>query len=173
MFGVLMEGTRADMWAYDFATRQAGAVRQTVYQEGYATLSPDDKWVAYQSDDTGRYQVWVERFEGIGTGTRRRWQISTTGGGLPHWRGDGRELYYMTSDGDMMVVTVDANGDTFEATRPQLLFHSARPLPNTPWNLYDVSRDGQKFLVNVPFEFSAVAPIQVITNWTQKLTGSL
>jgi Tol biopolymer transport system component len=173
IFGILMEGTRADIWAYDFAGRKAGAVRETVYQEGYATLSPGDKWLAYQSDDTGHYQVWVERFEGIGTGTRRRWQISTTGGGLPHWRSDGRELYYMTSDGDMMVVTVDPGGDVFQAGRPQLLFHSARPLPNTPWNLYDVSSDGERFLVNVPFEFSAVAPIEVLTNWTQKLSGSM
>ena len=79
----------------------------------------------------------------------------------------------MTSDGDMMVVTVDPGGDVFQAGRPQLLFHSARPLPNTPWNLYDVSSDGERFLVNVPFEFSAVAPIEVLTNWTQKLSGSM
>ncbi|MGP8244983.1 MAG: hypothetical protein ACLQVN_10750 [Bryobacteraceae bacterium] len=173
IFGALREGTRSDIWAYEFASRKAGPVRETVYQEGYATLSADDRWMAYQSDETGHNQVWVEPFEGIGTGTRRRWQISTDGGGLPHWRGDGRELYYMTSDGDLMVVPVDAGGDSFQAGRPQLLFHSARPLPGTPWNLYDVSSDGQRFLLNVPFELSAVAPIELLTNWTQKLSGSM
>jgi Tol biopolymer transport system component len=173
IFGVMMEGTRSDIWAYAFAGRKTGAVRQTVYQEGYATLSADDKWLAYQSDETGHNQVWVEHFEGIDASTRRRWQISTNGGGLPHWRGDGRELYYMTSDGDMMVAPVDPGGDSFQAGRPRLLFHSARPLPGTPWNLYDVSSDGQRFLVNIPFELSAVAPIEVLTNWTQKLTGSM
>jgi Tol biopolymer transport system component len=173
LFGMLKEGTRSDIWAYDFAGHKAGAVRETVYQEGYATLSKDDKWMAYQSDETGHSQVWVEPFEGIGTDTRRRWQISTDGGGLPHWRGDGRELYYMTSDGDLMVVAVDADGTSFQAGRPRLLFHAARPLPGTPWNLYDVRADGQRFLVNVPFEFSAVAPIEVLTNWTEKLPGPM
>lgn len=173
VFGILMEGTRSDIWAYEFAGRKAGAVRETIFQEGYATLSRDDKWVAYQSDETGHNQVWVEPFEGIGADTRRRWQISTGGGGLPHWRGDGRELFYMTSDGDLMVVQVDPDGASFQASRPRLLFHSARPLPGTPWNLYDVSGDGQRFLLNIPFEFSAVAPIQVLTNWTQKLPGSM
>jgi Tol biopolymer transport system component len=173
VFGIIMEGTRSDIWAYDFAARKAGAVRETVYQEGYATLSPDAKWLAYQSDETGHNQVWVEPFEGIDASTRRRWQISIDGGGLPHWRGDGRELYYMTSDGDLMVVPVDPGGDSFQAGKPRLLFHSARPLPGTPWNLYDVSADGQRFLVNIPFEFSAVAPIEVLTNWTQKLSPSM
>jgi Tol biopolymer transport system component len=173
VFGILREGTRSDIWAYEFAARKAGAVRETVYQEGYATLSRDDQWIAYQSDETGHNQVWVEPFEGIGLDTRRRWQISTGGGGLPHWRGDGRELYYMTSDGDLMVVPVDPGGASFQAGQPRLLFRSARPLPGTPWNLYDVSSDGQRFLLNIPFEFTAVAPIRVLTNWTQKLSGSL
>ena len=173
LFGIMKEGTRSDIWAYDFAGRKAGPVRETVYQEGYGTLSRDDKWIAYQSDETGHNQVWVEPFEGIGTDTRRRWQISTDGGGLPHWRGDGRELYYMTTDGDLMVVAVDSDGTSFQAGRPRLLFHAARPLPGTPWNLYDVRGDGQRFLVNVPFEFSAVAPIEVLTNWTGKLPGPM
>jgi hypothetical protein len=79
----------------------------------------------------------------------------------------------MTSDGDLMVVAVDADGTSFQAGRPRLLFHAARPLPGTPWNLYDVRADGQRFLVNVPFEFSAVAPIEVLTNWTEKLPGPM
>jgi len=169
LFGVLTAGSKSDVWAMSLPDRKTGPLLDTIYSEGYAALSPDGKWMAFQTDETGRNQVYVQPFDGISRGTKRRYEdISTdTGGGLPRWRADGRELFYMTNTGRMMSVKVSANPLEFEHDPPQALFQT-RPVPNT-WNLYDVSPDGQRFLVNLPLEWSGAAPITVMTNWTEKL----
>jgi len=167
-FGVLTEGSRSDVWAMSLADRRAGPLLDTVYSEGYAALSPDGKWLAFQTDETGRNEVYVQPFEGIARGTKRRYDVSAqTGGGLPRWRADGEEIFYMTNRGRMMSVKVHPNGTEFACDPPQFLFQT-RPIPNT-WNLYDVSPDGQRFLMNVPMEWSGASPITVMTNWTEKL----
>jgi hypothetical protein len=86
---------------------------------------------------------------------------------LPRWRADGKELFYITKSGRMMSVAVHPAGEEFGFDAPQVLFQT-RPIPDT-WNLYDVSRDGQRFLLNAPLEWSNVSPITVVTNWTEKL----
>ena len=82
-----------------------GARLDTVYAEGFATLSPDGRWIAYQSDQSGRNEVYVQTFDGLNNGTRRRWMVSK-GGGLPRWRADGSEVFYMTTDGHIMSVAI-------------------------------------------------------------------
>lgn len=89
------------------------------------------------------------------------------GGGLPRWRADGGELFYMTTDGRIMSVTLRLSSGSVEAGKPQMLFQT-RPIPKT-WNLYDVTPDGQRFLVNIPLEWTSAVPITVVTNWTEKL----
>src|SRR5208337_3282395 len=144
-FGVTTEATKSDIWAMSMAERRAGPVLDTVFSEGYAALSPDGKWLAYMSDESGRNQVYVQPFDGISEGTKRRYDISTeAGGGLPRWRADGQELFYMTNAGSMMSVNVHPQGEEFKSDPPQPLFQT-RPIPNT-WNLYDVAPDGQGFL---------------------------
>ena len=86
---------------------------------------------------------------------------------MPRWRGDGQELFFVTDNGKMMSVLVRASGHDFEFDAPKLLFQTG-PFPKT-WNPYDVSRDGQRFLVNVPLEISSGSAITVLTNWTEKL----
>jgi eukaryotic-like serine/threonine-protein kinase len=168
LFGVLTEGTRSDVWAMSMADRSAGPLLDTIYSEGYAVLSPNGKWLAFQSDETGRNQVYVQPFDGITRGTKRRYDVSTeAGGGLPRWRADGQELFYMTNSGRMMSVKVHPEGDEFQNDRPQPLFQT-RTIPNT-WNLYDVAPDGQRFLMNLPLEWPNASPITVVTNWTEKL----
>jgi len=143
-------------------------ILDTVYAEGFATLSPDGKWVAYQSDQSGRNEVYVQSFDGLNNGTKRRWMVSNKGGGLPRWRFDSSELFYMMTDGRVMSVPLHATGDGgIDAGQPQMLFQT-RPVPKT-WNLYDVSPDGQRFSLNIPLEWTSAAPITVITNWTEKL----
>ena len=111
----------------------------------------------------------MQVFEGLSAGTKRQWQISTGGGGEPRWRADGGELYYMTGGGRLMAVTVHPKDGEFEFDPPRMLFQT-RPIPRQ-WNLYDVSPDGQRFLMNLPLEWFNASPIRVVTNWTEKLKG--
>jgi len=149
------------------ADRKAAPVLDTIYSEAVAALSPDGKWLAFQSDQSGRNEVYVEPFEGATAGTKRRWLVSSGGGGMPRWRGDGSEMFYMTSGGRMMAVSVHPAGGDFQSDTAHILFQT-RPIPGS-WNLYDVSSDGQRFLLNLPLEWSSAAPITVVTNWTEKL----
>jgi Tol biopolymer transport system component len=158
-------GTKADVWAFSFSARRAEPVVGTVSNEGYGALSPDGKWLAFQSDESGRNEVYVEAFAGLDWSTRRHYRVSN-GGGRPRWRGDSRELYYMTQDGRVMAVAVDVVAGEFTAEPARTLF-STEPLPAT-WNLFDAAPDGSRFLVNVPLELAARASMTVITNWTQK-----
>ena len=166
-FGVISPGTKSDVWAITVADRKAAPILDTIYSEGFAALSPDGKWLAFQSDQSGRNEVYVQPFEGVSSGTKKRWLISAGGGGLPRWRGDGSEIFYMTSGGRMMAVVVHPTGGDFQFEPARMLFQT-RPIPET-WNLYDVSSDGQRFLLNLPLEWSSAAPITVVTNWTEKL----
>jgi Tol biopolymer transport system component len=168
LFGVMTEGTKGDVWAMSLPERRAGPVLDTIYSEGYAALSPDGKWMAYQSDEMGRNQVYVQPFDGITRGTKRRYDISTeAGGGLPRWSADGKELFYLTNSGGVMAVAVHPAGDEFQNDPPQFLFQT-RTTPGT-WNWYDVTGDGQRFLMNLPLEWPNASPITVVTNWTEKV----
>jgi Tol biopolymer transport system component len=170
LFGVLTESTRSDVWALSVADRRAGPVLDTIFSEGWAALSPDGRWMAFQSDEgsPGHNQVYVQPFDGIARGTRRRYGISTEdGGGLPHWRADGKELFYMTGSGRVMSAQVHPEGDEFRNDPPQPLFQT-RTIPDT-WNFFDAAPDGQRFLMNLPREWPNASPITVVTNWTEKL----
>jgi Tol biopolymer transport system component len=166
-FNAISEGTKNDVWAVSTADRHAGPILNTVSAEQYAALSPDGKWLAYNSDETNRPEVYVQQFDGISAGTRKRWKVSTGGGGLPRWRADGKELFYLTRNGRVMTVNVRANGADLAFDAPAKLFQT-RTLRGS-WNLYDVSPDGQRFLVNAPLEWALSADIMVVTNWTEKL----
>ena len=167
IFSVEGVGTRLDIWGLSMADRHPAPIANTVYAEGFATISPDGRWMAYQSDQSGRNEVYVQEFDGLRSGTRRRWMVSK-GGGLPHWRADSSELFYMTTDGRIMSVAIrPAAGGNIEPGQPQMLFQT-RPVPQT-WNLYDVAPDGQRFAVNIPLEWTAAAPITVVTSWAEKI----
>ncbi|HTS65629.1 MAG TPA: hypothetical protein VMH28_26585 [Candidatus Acidoferrales bacterium] len=167
LYGVEGPGTGLDIWGFSPGERRAAPILDTVYTEAYGSVSADGKWIAYQSDQSGKTEVYVQAFEGLASGTRRRWQVSK-GGGLPRWRSDSRELFYITEEGCIMSVPVRVMADgSMEPGGAQFLFQT-RPVPKT-WNLYDVSPDGQYFLVNAPLEWTSANPITVVTNWTEKL----
>jgi eukaryotic-like serine/threonine-protein kinase len=161
------QGTGHDIWAYSFDEHRAGPVVETVAEEHFGALSPNEKWLAYQSDETGRPEVYVQSFEGLNAGTKKRYQVSQGGGGMPRWRGDGTELFYLTSSGRMMSVCIRARDGALDFDPPEMLFQT-RPIP-MQWNWYDVSNDGQHFLLNLPHEFSNSSKINVVSNWTEKL----
>jgi serine/threonine protein kinase/Tol biopolymer transport system component len=129
-------------------------------------FSPDGKWVAYASNETGKWQIYVTSFPDA----RGKWQVSTSGGEQPRWRGDGKELFYMGSDGKMMAAPV-TTGANFDAGTPAALFQAgARPAISSNDTFdYDVSRDGQRFLIITQAKTGESQPISVIVNWSARL----
>jgi dipeptidyl aminopeptidase/acylaminoacyl peptidase len=167
VFGEYTPDTKSDIWTLNLADKRANAILNTVHSEGYAALSPDGKWLAYQSDDSGRNEIFVQPWEGGSSGTKRLWKVSSDGGGLPRWRSNGAELFYINGSGGMMSVPLHPSGDDFRFDPPQQLFQT-RPVQKF-WNLFDVTPDGQRFLMNLPLEWSNSSLITVMTNWTEKL----
>jgi len=153
---------KSDLWVVNVADRRAAPLMRTVFGEGYGVFSPDGNWVAFQSDESGRAEVYVRPFGPAGLG-QIKYQVSAGGGGLPRWRRDGKELFYMTSAGRLMAAAVRTDNGTLAFDPPATLFQT-HPAPRT-WNLYDAAPDGQRFLLNVPLEWSNTAPITVLSNW--------
>ena len=120
-------------------------------------LSPDGHWLAYGSNESGRAEVYIQKFPGASDRVR----LSTDGGGQPKWRGDGRELFYVTGDGTMMAVAWPDHG---EPGQPRALFRtSAQFLPYL--DQYTVTPNGQRFLVISPSAAKGFARLDVISNW--------
>ena len=151
--------------------RQTERFLQTPFDEGAPVFSPDGNWLAYSSDETGRREIYVQPYPGPG-GKR---QISNNGGAEPVWNRNGRELFYRSGD-QMMAVEIDQSRDregagvSFTAGAPRLLFEgSYLPTPATFPN-YDVSPDGQRFLMfKAPEETTAPTQINVVLNWFEDL----
>jgi len=134
-FSALGESTKWDVWAVSTIDRHAGPLLDTVNSERDAVLSPNGKWLAFDSVETGRLEVYVQAFSGISSDRRKRWKVSAGGGGTPKWSADGKELFYMTASGRVMATTVRATVDEFESETPVKLFQT-RPIPRT-WNLFE------------------------------------
>ena len=142
----------------------------TAFAETHAQISPNGKWVAYQSNETGRSEIHVRSFPS-GDG---RWQISVDGGVFPRWRQDGAELFFMTpssSVGKLMSSKVKQGGPTFEYGDPTELFDSGYVnfSHGSFYHTYAVSPDGQRFLIPRPEganQDSTPAPITVVVNWS-------
>jgi eukaryotic-like serine/threonine-protein kinase len=133
---------------------------RTRFNESWGRFSPDSppRWVAYQSDVTGRYEVYIQAFPE----PRGKFQISTGGGQYPQWGASGRELFYVSPDYKLMVVSLKLGTDSVEPSTPRELF----PLPalDIGFSPYDTAPDGQRFLVRANAE-QAAQPLTVIVNW--------
>jgi Tol biopolymer transport system component len=129
-------------------------------------FSPDGKWVAYASNESGKWEIYVTSFPE----PRGKWQVSAGGGEQPRWRGDGKELFYISSDGKIMAAPV-TTGANFDASTPVALFQVTprQPVPIYDLFVYDVSRDGQRFLINTELKQAGSAPMSIVLNWTAKL----
>ena len=132
------------------------------FNEGAAQISPDGRWFAYGSDESGQFEVYVTSFPEPG----RKWQVSAEGGAQPRWRANGRELYFLTPTAKMMVADVDPSGSGFTVGEVMELFDAPR-MPLSGFD-YDVSSDGQRFLMNTVGD-SAFEPITLVVNWTAEL----
>jgi len=129
-------------------------------------FSPDGKWVAYASNETGKWEIYVTSFPE----PRGKWQVSTGGGEQPRWRGDGKELFYLSSDYRMMAAPVTL-GANFDAGAPTAIFQATprQPVSTNDQFAYDVSGDGQRFLIIAQVKQAEPAPMSVILNWPAKL----
>jgi serine/threonine-protein kinase len=128
-------------------------------------ISPDGHWIAYYSNESGQNQVYVRPFPGVDEG---RWQISTNGGSRPAWAGNGRELFYLDNDTALMAVSVQT-APTFSANNPTKLFDGLW-YAGQAGRTYDVSRDGQRFLmITTGDPTSASANIVVVLHWLEEL----
>jgi serine/threonine protein kinase/Tol biopolymer transport system component len=176
--------TGRDLWALDMSAtdrpstssgrpepvegRPPRGVANTPAEEVLAQFSPDGQWVAYQTNESGRFEVVVQPFPEAGA----KWQVSTAGGVAPRWRADGKEIYFLAPDATMMAVPVTAAGPSFEAGTPVALFPT-RIFEGGTVALnraqYTVARDG-RFLINQPVGDGAVAPITLILNWRAPAT---
>jgi hypothetical protein len=134
---------------------------QTEADEFGATMSPNGRWVAYVSDESGRYEVYVQSFPG-GGGKR---QVSTGGATAPRWRRDGQELFYYATDGKLMAAPVQS-GENFAASAAAPLFEFRAGNANAFFAPYAVTGDGQRFLLNATVETEMSAPLTVVFNWT-------
>jgi dipeptidyl aminopeptidase/acylaminoacyl peptidase len=160
--------TKADLWVL----RDPGATGEhtpqpflrSEFNESHGQVSPDGKYLAYQSDETGRFEIYVRPFP---SGTGGKWQISSSGGGSPRWRRDGKELFYLAPDRRLMAVEV-STGSAFGSKMPKPLFET-RIFGNYAsagyftWR-YAVAADGKRFVVLNTGE-SAAVPIIVVLNW--------
>jgi serine/threonine-protein kinase len=144
------EGGRTDLWILPAGgNADPQPFLKSPYQESFGHFSPDGRWVAYESDETGRLEVFVTSFPPGGG----KWQISDGGGAQPIWSGDGRELFFRTEDGILSVRAV-AEGQTFRASKPEPVFRGAFlgglrgvTLPGFSFPDYDVSGDGRRFVM--------------------------
>ena len=153
----------ADIWTLSVAERKATPFLSTPFNEGSAQFSPDGRWMAYASAESGTVEIFVQTFPASGG----KWQISTAGGSYPRWRRDGKELYYVAPDNALMAVEV-ATGSGFAAGTPKALFRTRIKSLDIGFP-YDVSPDGQRFLVNTLPEGEQRDAISVVQNWTAEL----
>ncbi|HEY8132938.1 MAG TPA: protein kinase, partial [Thermoanaerobaculia bacterium] len=162
IFQSLDRKTRWDLWTLSLPDHKATPLLQGSANEKEGQISPDGKWIAYSSDEAGRTDVYVSRFPSM-TG---RWQISSTGGGgsQPRWRRDGKEIFFLSADRKMMAVAVHTNGSDLLADVPQPIFQTRARY--TGERCYDVSADGQRFVINTMVLDQPVSPIVVVLNWS-------
>jgi eukaryotic-like serine/threonine-protein kinase len=151
-----------DLWVLPlFGDRQPLPLVRTEFDESTAVFAPDGHWIAYSSNDGGRRNIFVQPFPDRGG----KIQISRDGGSQPIWRADGRELFYLGSDGSLMAAPIDARGP-FSAGVPQALFRTVVPLFKSSRGQYAVTKDGKRFLATSTPRPSSVASLTVAANWT-------
>jgi Tol biopolymer transport system component len=163
-----------DLMGVDVESKKSFPVAQTSANEGWGEFSPDGRFVAYQSNESGRFEVYVRTFPGAAG----KWLVSVAGGTQPRWRRDGKELYYVAPDERLMAVSLmaDKTGRTLEVGNVLPLFRMSLmtgagvlTLGSGPKQQYAVAPDG-RFLMIVPLAGTAApAPISIVVNWPATL----
>jgi hypothetical protein len=171
--GRYLSYTQLSPRGYDLGTAPlSGEAKNTSFvaspfNEVQAHFAPNGRWLAYASDESGRFEVYVRPFP---EGSEHR-LISVAGGMQPEWRRDGKELFYISADRKLMAVPVTTDGTTFSAGVPRALFEVRMPEQTPPYPTdYAVAMDGQRFLINTIVDQPVRPALTVVVNWTAELT---
>ena len=155
------KGGGEDLWVLPMeggAERKPAPFLRTEFREREGHFSPDGRWIAYRSNESGKDEIYVRPFPAP-AGGGGKWMVSQSGGREPRWRRDGKELYFLAPDGTAMASEVNGSGAAFQAGIPKPLF---KVLDGGQW---DVNADGTRFLVRVPGVGQEQAPFTVVLNW--------
>ena len=152
---------REDIWILPMDDKRIPFVfLQTEFNELRAAFSPDGRWIAYQSDESGRFEVYIRPFPGPGG----KWQVSTGGGTRPRWRSDGKELFFYRGDGTILAAQIKLGPASIDADSGRTLFKVVA-LGGALRDIYDVTGDGQRFLVAGPEDANSSSPFSLVVNW--------
>jgi len=170
LFTSLNAKTKGDVWVLPLDGRgKPSPILRTAFNEGHAAFSPDGRWLAYISDESGKNEAYVRRFalspSGESSRDEGRSLVSTNGAETVRWRRDGRELFYERPDGTIMSVVV-ATSSSFQANPPHALFATNGIVGARYW---EPTADGQRFLVGVLGGRTTPTPFTVVLNWTEEL----
>jgi Tol biopolymer transport system component len=156
--------TGSDLWVLEMTgtERRARAFLNTPFDEMMGKCSPDGRWIAYETNESGRSEIVVTSFPD----PNGHWQVSTAGGKQPRWRADGRELYFIATDGKLMAVPVSLSGSAFDAGAAVALFQAQIVTSSAAAHKpqYAVAHDG-RFLINQPIKEATATPITLLVNW--------
>ena len=162
--------TRGDVWVLPrFGERKQFPILTTIADELGPELSSDGKWLAYISDESGSYEIYVQSFTAEGKLGAERKRISTNGGIVPNWSSDGKELFYVDGDGQMIVVPVNTSSGAFQTGAPTALFRTRMFDDASVFHEFAVSHDGQRFLVGTLIGDTKSPRPTVILNWPAAL----
>jgi dipeptidyl aminopeptidase/acylaminoacyl peptidase len=162
--------TQSDLWARPMSPGIPGdripiPLLTSEFNESMGQISPDSRWLAYVSDESGRAEVYVQPFSPGNPTKAGKVQISTAGGTQPRWRSDGKELFYAAPDRKMMVAEVNVTRDAVDPRAPHVLFEMLFDLPKQAGFYYSPSADGKKLLMAAEPDGNTQAPITVVMNW--------
>jgi dipeptidyl aminopeptidase/acylaminoacyl peptidase len=147
-----------------------GAATRWIHSENnerHLAVSPDGRWIAYTANESGQDNIFVRRFDPFSPSSRDKRQISVDGGSQPVWRGDGKELFFLSRENVVMAAAV-TTGQTFDNQRPVALFDTGVKFLRGPCRDYD-TRDGQRFVVRAPAQRTPGPPLHVLLNWQSML----
>jgi Tol biopolymer transport system component len=151
------------LWALPlFGDGKSFPIVQDAFDEGEATVSPDGKWMAYQSNESGRREVYIAAFPGGGA----KWQVSSNGGIAAKWREDGKELFFLDPADNLVAVDV-TSGKAVQLGAPHALFQAVGI--QRDFGPYDVTGDGKKFLINSGNLKEGTEPVTLVLNWPAEL----
>jgi serine/threonine-protein kinase len=140
------------------------------YSEIHPKISPDGRWMAYMSNESGKFEIYVRPFPDVNKG---KWQVSTSGGDIPLWSPNGRELFYRNGDSVLAVAVED--GQTFKCGKPEVLFRGTYVSSSSQnMHIWDISPDGKRFLMikepqSAPSAGGGPHKINIVLNWTEEL----
>lgn len=161
----LQNETNYHIWVLPlFGDGKPFPIVQSTFEERFPEVSPDGKWMAYQSNESGRWETYITAFPGGGA----KWQVSSIGGASPQWRGDSRELFYLDPSDNLVAVDVNASGSAIQLGTPHILFQAVGI--QRDYGPFNVTADGKKFLLNSGNLKEGSDPFTLVQNWPAELT---